>query len=81
MEQSVRAHRENMRHADIHMFSGYTLSRFDDNFIKSFNSNIYAEIVLEQIANVVVFFQILSTFSCQCCSKEDRPIKQKLDKW
>jgi len=65
----VRAHRENMRHADIHMFSGYTLSRFDDNFIKSFNSNIYAEIVLEQIANVV-FFSVLEQ-RAKCMSFAD----------
>ena len=75
MEQSVRAHRENMRHADIHMFSGYTLSRFDDNFIKSFNSNIYAEIVLEQIANVVVFFSVLEHFFMSMLLKRRSTVK------
>ena len=73
MEQSVRAHRENMRHADIHMFSGYTLSRFDDNFIKSFNSNIYAEIVLEQIANV--FFSVLEHFFMSMLLKRRSTVK------
>ena len=75
MEQSVRAHRENMRHADIHMFSGYTLSRCDDNFIKSFNSNIYAEIVLEQIANVVVFFSVLEHFFMSMLLKRRSTVK------
>ena len=73
MEQSVRAHRENMRHADIHMFSGYTLSRFDDNFIKSLNSNIYAEIVLEQIANV--FFSVLEHFFMSMLLKRRSTVK------